>query len=262
MNFKHFSFLLIVAAAISCSSKKQEIVSPVLINYTVHSSIPHSVTSFTEGFIIHKGELYESTGEFGRSWVGIVNVKTGELDKKITLSRDFFGEGITILNNKIYQLTWREHTGFVYSLDSFKELKKFTYKSEGWGLTHDTKNLIMSDGTNKLQFLDTANFTVVKTLTVNYNNAPLNSLNELEYVDGFIYANIWQTELIVKIDASSGEVLGFLDLTALSRQAKLLNAKVDLLNGIAWHASTKSLLVTGKYWPMIYVLKLNDTSKI
>jgi len=230
--------------------------NPVLLNYSVHSSMPHSVNSFTEGFVIHKGELYEGTGEFGKSWIGILNIKTGEPDKKIILSDKFFGEGITILNNKIYQLTWREHTGFVYALGTYKQLQQFTYKGEGWGLTHDTKNLIMSNGTNQLQFLDTVNFSVVKTLTINYNNVPLNNLNELEYVDGFIYANIWQTEMIVKIDAASGSVAGFLDLTTLTRQAKMLNSNIDLLNGIAWHASTKSLLVTGKYWPLIYVLKL------
>jgi len=241
---------------VSCSPKKQEIKSPVLISYTVQSTIPHSINSFTEGFVIHKGELYESTGEFGTSWIGVVSVKTGELDKKITLKKEFFGEGITILNNKIYQLTWREHTGFVYDLKSYKELRQFTYKTEGWGLTHNSENLIMSDGSNQLHFLDTTDFSIVKSLTINYNNAPLNYLNELEYVDGFVYANIWQTDMIAKIDAASGEVAGFIDLAALTRQAKMINPKIDLLNGIAWHASTKSLLVTGKNWPMIFVLKL------
>jgi glutamine cyclotransferase len=247
----------LVVLSFACTRKSEvKIENPVLLEYSVHSSIPHSIKSFTEGFVIHHGELYEGTGEFGTSWIGVINVKTGEPDKKIVLSDKFFGEGITILNNKIYQLTWREHTGFVYSLDTYKQVRQFTYKTEGWGLTHDTKNLIMSDGSSTLHFLDTVNLAVVKTLEVMYNHAPLNSLNELEYVDGFIYANVWKTDMIVKIDAASGVVAGFIDLSALTRQARILNPKVDLLNGIAWHTSTKSLLVTGKYWPKIYVLKL------
>lgn len=248
----------VLAAGIFACTRTSEVKidNPVLLGYSVHSSIPHGVNSFTEGFVIHEGELYEGTGEFGKSWIGILNIKTGEPDKKIILNDKFFGEGITILNNKIYQLTWREHTGFIYALDSYKQLQQFTYKGEGWGLTHDTKNLIMSNGTNQLQFLDTASLTVVRTLNINYNNRPLNNLNELEYVEGFIYANVWQTEMIVKIDAASGIVVGFLDLTALTRQARMLNSKIDLLNGIAWHTATKSLLVTGKNWPLIYVLKL------
>ena len=256
-HLKRYSYFCVLAFLLACTTKKEvKIDSPVLLEYTLHSSIPHATSSFTEGFVIHKGELYESTGEFGQSWIGIIDIKTGQPDKKITLDKKFFGEGMTILNNKIYQLTWKEHTGFVYDLKTYKELRQFTYKTEGWGITHDGTNLIMSDGSNQLHYMDTVNFSVVKTVPVLYNAGPLNQLNELEYVNGFIYANIWQTDMVVKIDAAHGEVKGFLDLAPLTRQARMVNPRIDVLNGIAWHESTKSLLVTGKNWPFIYVLKL------
>jgi glutamine cyclotransferase len=242
---------------LSCTKErsKPEISNPVLIDYTVHRSFPHSVSSFTEGLLIHKGELYESSGEYGKSWVGIINIRTGEPDKKIRLSKEYFGEGITILNNKIYLLTYKEKTGFVYALDSFQELKRFSYETEGWGLTTDGKDLIMTDGSDNLFFLDTADLSITRKIKVTYNGNPVDNLNELEYINGYLYCNIWQTDLIAKID-STGKVVGFLDLSKLTQQARMINIKIDVLNGIAWHESSKSLLVTGKYWPFIYALKL------
>lgn len=230
-----------------------------LIGYSVVSSMPHDTKAFTEGLVIHDGKLYESTGE-SESWIGVVDISTGIAERKVELSSEYFGEGITILNEKVYQLTWKHKKGFVYNLNTFKLWQEFTYNTEGWGLTHDGTNLIMSDGTNKLQYLDTATLALTKTLTVKYKNETVNSLNELEYIDGFIYANVWQTNRIAKIDPATGEVKGFLDLSALVRQAGLSNGAVDVLNGIAWHPGTKSMLVTGKYWPFIYVIKLKEAT--
>jgi glutamine cyclotransferase len=158
----------------------------------------------------------------------------------------------------VYHLTYKQKTGFVYDLDTFKEVKQFTYKNaEGWGLTNDGTSLIMSDGSDKLTFLDTVNFSVTKSLAVQYKGQPIKNLNELEYVNGFIYANIWESNRIAKINSTTGEVVGFMDLTNLVSKTQLLKNDIDVLNGIAWHESTKTLLVTGKFWPLIYVLRVD-----
>lgn len=241
----------------SCTKneKKESTTKEDIIGYDVKSTIPHDTKAFTQGFVVHNGELFESTGQ-NNSWIGIVNVQTGLADKKVELESKYFGEGITILNNKVYQLTWQNKKGFVYDLKTFKKLREFDYTTEGWGITNDSTNLIMSDGSDQLSFLDTTSLSIVKNLKVTYQGVPVKELNELEYVNGFVYANIWQTDRVVKINVSTGEVVGILDLKALSSQARLINPNMDVLNGIAWHEKTKSFLVTGKYWPFIYVLKV------
>lgn len=249
---------IVVLAITSCSPKKETINNPTLIEYRVVNSFPHSKLSFTQGFVIHQGELYESTGQED-SWIGVVNIKTGEADKKVILEKDFFGEGITILNKKIYQLTWKNKKGFVYDLKTFETLKEFEYSTEGWGLTHNNAQLIMSNGSSKLLLLDTTTLQVSRTIDVTYSDQPITYLNELEFIDGYVYANIWQSNLIAKININTGQAEGFIDLSQLAQQVKLINPKADVLNGIAWHEETKSLLVTGKYWPFIYVIKLKDS---
>jgi len=189
-------------------------------------------------------------------------VSTGKLDKKVILDQRYFGEGIDILNNKVYQLTYQEHTGFVYNLKDFKKIKEWTYKSEGWGLTNDGTNIIMSDGTNQLHFLDTASLEIKKSVSVTDEQGPVKNLNELEFIDGYVYANVWQTNLIVKINPATGKVVGRLDLTQLYNDARNANPRMDVLNGIAWHPGTQSLLVTGKHWPHIYILKIDMAAKV
>ncbi|KYG74531.1 glutamine cyclotransferase [Roseivirga ehrenbergii] len=258
MRFLQLSILSLSLSIISCTPSKKDkysLANPELISYKVEQTMPHDSTAYTQGLLVHKGKIYESTGREG-SWVGIVDPSTGKPDKKVILDDKFFGEGITILNNKIYQLTWQQKVGFVYDLETFEQLREFKYNNEGWGLTHDGKNLIMSDGSNSLSFLDTASLAPIKKLNVTYKGVAVSSLNELEYVDGFIWANIYLKDQIAKIDANTGEVQGFLDLSDLTYRTRLLNPDADVLNGIAWHESTKSLLVTGKLWPLIYVLKL------
>jgi glutamine cyclotransferase len=222
---------------IACGGTKKEEVktqpeTPAL-SYQIKSTIPHDTEAFTQGFYVHNGELYESTGQAG-SWIGIVNVNSGKADKKVILSDEYFGEGITILNNKVYQLTWQNKKGFVYDVKTFKKLREFEYSTEGWGITSDGKNLIMSDGSHKLFYLDTTTLKSIKTLEVKYENAPMKELNELEYINGYIYANIWQTDRIVKINPANGEVVATLDLENLSNQAKMINPQMDVLNGIAY----------------------------
>jgi glutaminyl-peptide cyclotransferase len=251
---------VIISFTASCSKEKKggnPAADPLNIGYTVKGAWPHDIESFTEGLEIHGGQLYESTGEHGKSWIGVIDIKTGKPDKKVSLEEKYFGEGITILNNKVYQLTYKTKIGFIYDLKTFKKLGSFEYSNaEGWGLTHDNQHIIMSDGTENLTFLDTVTLKPVKTLEVRDEDGAVSEINELEYVDGFIYTNQWKTNLILKIDAQTGKVVGRIDLTAKADEIKLLNINADVLNGIAWHPSTKSLLVTGKHWPVIYILQL------
>lgn len=254
-------FLAVSIGFISCE-KKQESVTTPLIEFSVRSTMPHDVSAFTQGLVIHNGQLYESTGQEGTSWIGIVDVATGVADKKVTLESSYFGEGITVFNNKIYQLTWKNKIGFVYDLNTFKRIGEFYYPGEGWGITHDSTNLIMSDGTSRLTFLDTVNLKAVKFLDVYDSRGSVPLLNELEYADGYLYANIWQSSRIAKIDPVTGKVEGYLDLTLLRDQSVGRNPSADVLNGIAWHEGTGSLLVTGKFWPSIFVLRLKNESAV
>ena len=213
---------------------------------------PHSTTSFTQGLEFDGDQLFEGTGgrddQTGVSFVAKVDLNTGEVLEKKTLERKYFGEGITILGDNLYQLTWQEHTCFIYDKNTFEELKQFTYTGEGWGLCNDGKQLIMSDGSERLYFRDTANFLLKKTLEVYSNEGPIKGLNELEYVNGKIYANVYTTNMIVIIDAKTGAVTGKIDASLVALDYRK-GGKV--LNGIAYRESTKQLFITGKDWPSL-----------
>lgn len=233
------------------------------IHYSIINRHPHDVTAFTEGFLFHEGMLLESTGSPDNlpeteSVIGIVDLKTGKIDKKVELDRDiYFGEGIVVLNNKLYQLTYKNQIGFYYDAKTFKKLGQFNYENkEGWGMTTDGSSLIMSDGTHQLTYLDPFSLKPSKKLTVTENDFFVQHLNELEYVDGFIYANIWLTNSIVKIDASTGKVVGKMDLTGLTNEVKVTHPQIAELNGIAYNPENGHLYVTGKMWPTTYELKL------
>ena len=253
---RFFVFVCLLTLFIGCGKKSDKIEQSAIpaLEYSVVNSFPHDQSAFTEGLLIHDGQLWESTGE-KQSWIATVDIKTGKSNKKGQLDPKYFGEGMSILNNKVYYLTWQNHIGFVYDFKTFKEIKTFSYDTEGWGMTTDNKNLITSDGSDKIYFLDTLTLKPVKTLNVTSNGEAMTGINELEYVDGFIYANIWQTSNVIKIDAATGKVVGILDLAPLTAQARELKPDVDVLNGIAWHPATKLMLVTGKYWNYIYVIK-------
>jgi len=259
MNYNTMVILLLLSLLVACGgeNKKDDKKSNIEIPYKLKARWKHDTQAWTQGLLIHDGKLFESTGQ-KQSYIGIVDIKTGIPDKKIVLDDKYFGEGIAILNNKIYQLTWQNHVGFVYDLKTFEKVGEFKYSTEGWGLTHDNHHLIMSDGTEKLIYLDTTTFEPVKTVRVKDANGYVTKLNELEYMEGFILANQWETNRILKIDPQSGDVVGVLDLTALAQEAKLDNPRGDVLNGIAYHPTTKLLIVTGKFWPSAYVLQLNQ----
>ena len=225
------------------------------LSFNLIASFPHDQTAFTQGLVIHDGKILESTGQEG-SWIAEVDMASGMQNKKITLPNQHFGEGITVLNNKIYQLTWQSHLGFIYKAGTYEKIHEFPYETEGWGLTHDGENLIMSDGTNKLYFLDTLNLKVIKTIAVRIGNEPVKNLNELEYVNGFLFANQWETTYIYKIDPKSGKVLGRLDLSSLKSEIKRINPHADVLNGIAYDPKSKAFLITGKLWPKAYLIRI------
>lgn len=228
---------------------------PEKYGYELVNSFPHNETSYTEGLEFHDGFLYESTGENGKSMVYKNNLKTGKSVQSIKLADKYFGEGITILNNRIFQLTYKTKIGFVYNLENMALVDSFHFESEqGWGMTNDGQNVIMSDGTNVLTYLDPENYQAVKKIQVYDDKNPVVYLNELEYSEGYIYANVWTTNLIVKIDPKTGKVISKIDLDGiliLSNQEK----PVDVLNGIAIDPLTKKMYVTGKYYSKIFEIK-------
>lgn len=229
-----------------------------IIHFSVTRYFPHDTTSFTEGFLVHDGRFFESTGSpedlpQTRSLIGILDLETGKIDKKTELDKKYFGEGIAIVKDKIYQLTYKHKTGFIYDTGSLKEIGRFTYNNaKGWSLTTDGSELIMSDGTDSLNYLGLKDLHPTKVIRVTENGVPINNLNELEYIKGYIYANIWTTNYIVKIDPLNGKVIGKLDLTSLHFEAKNLNPTADVLNGIAYDEVSDKVYVTGKLWPKIY----------
>jgi glutamine cyclotransferase len=235
---------------------------PKQLSYTVTAVYPHEPTSFTEGLEFRDGFLYEGTGDTeykGISKLAKIDLKTGKDVQKINLSKDFFGEGISVLNGKIYQMTYKEQKCFMYDAKTFAKLKEFTYEGEGWGMTNDGKQLIMSNGSNNLYFRDPETFAVTKTVAVSNNYGPLANINELEYVDGFVYANVWTTNKIVKIDLSKGLVVAEVNLEdLLSKYApETAGTKIDVLNGIAYDNIGKRFFITGKYYPKIFEVKFN-----
>ncbi|MBA7546215.1 hypothetical protein ES705_38598 [subsurface metagenome] len=223
--------------------------------YKVVNTYPHDRSAFTEGLVFKDGVLYEGTGLHGYSTLRRVNLETGEILQIRELTPQFFGEGVTIYGNKIIQLTWQSHTGFVYDKYSFKLLQEFNYPDEGWGITHDGKHLIMSDGTETLHFLDPETFEEVGQIEVSANNIPVTRINELEYIQGEIYANIWQTERIARIAPLTGQVIGWIDLKGILSPEDH-SEKVDVLNGIAYDVKNDRLFVTGKFWPKLFEIEL------
>jgi glutamine cyclotransferase len=200
--------------------------------------------------------FYEGTGLVGQSTLRKVDPETGEVQQRYDLSPDFFGEGITIFGDKLYQLTWQSHVGFVYDKDSFELLQTFSYPTEGWGLTHDGERLIMSDGTANLYFWDPETLQEIDRVEVrDQQGQPITQLNELEYIEGEVYANVWRTDQIVRINPDTGQVLGWITLSGLLSTADLAQP-VDVLNGIAYDAETERLFITGKWWPKLFEIEL------
>jgi glutaminyl-peptide cyclotransferase len=222
--------------------------------YEIVRSYPHDRQAFTQGLVYRDGVFYEGTGLNGRSSIRKVKVETGEVLQIQTLDERYFGEGITEWRGSLVQLTYKTEIGFVYDLASFKQVKTFPYRGEGWGLTHDDTHLIMSDGSPELRFIDPGTLKETKRLTVRQDGRPVENLNELEYVNGEIYANVWTTERIVRISPADGRVTGVVDLSGLLSASE--RAGTDVLNGIAYDAAGGRLFVTGKLWPRVFQIKL------
>jgi glutaminyl-peptide cyclotransferase len=251
--------LVLSSCGDSSNSEKAADVDSTLLSYTVLSVLPHNAEAFTQGLVVHNNKLLESTGQEGSSWVGEVNPASGSHDKKIILDDKYFGEGITVLNNKLYYLTWKSRIGFVYDATTYQKIREFEYDpkiKQGWGLTHDGSQLILSDGTDKIHFLDTTDLKVTRTITVRDGNMAIKELNELEYINGYIFANVWQTNWIVKVDPKTGRVVGKLDLSRIGNEIRAQYPTADVLNGIAYDKNSGAILVTGKLWPKAYLIRI------
>lgn len=228
---------------------------PEHFTYEVIQTYPHNAEFFTQGLEFHKGFLYEGTGEIGTSGIYKTELKTGKILQSYKLADQYWGEGITIMNNRIYQLTYKHKTAFVYDLENIARVDSFAFSSiEGWGLTNDQKNLIMSDGTNVLTYIDPTTYKKVKSIQVYDDKEPIFYLNELEYVEGFIYANVYTTNLIVKIETATGKVISIIDMNGILKMTDTTKP-VDVLNGIAIDPTTGKMYVTGKYYPRLYEIK-------
>lgn len=228
---------------------------PARYRFSIVNSYPHDPEAFTQGLIYRDGFLYESTGLRGASSLRKVRLETGEVVQRIDLDSRYFGEGLTDWGDRLVQLTWQSNLGFVYDLASFDRLRTFSYPGEGWGITHDGRRLIMSDGTSVLRFLDPETFAEVGRLAVRERGLSVPNLNELEMVDGELFANVWQTDEIVIIDPQSGIVTARIDFSPLRRE--LGTDRVDVFNGIAWDREGRRLFVTGKYWPRLFEVEVH-----
>lgn len=228
---------------------------PEKYTYHVINTFNHSYKNYTQGLEFNNGYLYEGTGQYGESMLFKTNIDANETLQSIHLPDNVFGEGITLLDDKIYQLTWRSSIGFVYDKNSFKKLYDFNYPTEGWGLTNNGKELIMSDGSENIYFLDTEFMQQIRKLEVYDHQGPVKDLNELEYINGLIYANIYGSDKIVCIDTQTGKVIKSIDLSGILDK-KNVKHPIDVLNGIAWDKTKNRLIVTGKWWPKLFEIEL------
>ena len=223
--------------------------------YQVVNVWPHDSRAFTQGLVFRDGKLLESTGQEGRSSLRSVELETGKVLKKVDVPVPYFAEGLALLNNKIYQLTWQHGVGFIYDPQTLEKTGQFTYGGEGWGLTSDGRSLILSDGSNRLRFIDPDSFRVIKTIAVLDGKTPINELNELEYVNGEIYANIWHDDRIAVIDPQTGLVTAWINLSGLLHPGDVQDREA-VLNGIAYDQQSDRLFVTGKLWPRLFEIKI------
>jgi len=253
LNVKLTAFLL--AAALPLAAPAARAAIPVYA-FMVKHTYPHDPKAFTQGLYIHDGVLYESTGLKGESSIRRVQLETGRVLQKKDIAADYFGEGIAPVGKDIVALTWTSKTGFVFDAKTFNLKRKFSYTGEGWGLTSNDKEVFMSDGTAAIRVLDPATLAEKRRIEVSADGKPINMLNELEWVDGQIFANVWGSDVIARIDPATGKVVGWIDLTGLAGADWPPLGPDDVLNGIAWDSSRKKLFVTGKHWPKLFEIEL------
>jgi len=248
-----------LTAAALLGAAASAMAAPVF-TYKIVRDYPHDPKAFTQGLEYRDGFLYEGTGLNGRSWLRKERLETGEVLEQTSLSPDYFGEGITVLGAEIFQLTWQSHVGFVYGRASFRVERRFSYPGEGWGLTNDGRQIYMSDGSSAIRVLDPRTFAEKRRIQVRDGGAPVNELNELEWVNGEILANVWQTDRIARISPATGQVAGWLDCSGML--PSVFRSSPDaVLNGIAYDARTKRLFVTGKLWPKLYQIQIVPRSR-
>jgi glutamine cyclotransferase len=259
--FKIFFIGLIVSLGLFCTGYGLNFELPTAFKvipaytYRITNTYPHDQSAFTEGLVFEDGVLYEGTGLYECSNLRRVELETGKVLQIRELPNQYFGEGITIYKNKIIQLTWKSNLGLVYDKSNFELLQEFNYPNEGWGITYDGNCLIMSDGTSTLHFLDPETFEEISQIEVYENDIPVTKINELEYVQGEIFANIWLTERIARINPLTGQVTGWIDLKGILNPEDC-SEKVDVLNGIAYDTKNDRLFVTGKFWPKLFEIEL------
>ena len=259
MTQRSVRFCLLAAVLLltgcSCRAERQTTGSAPVSGVEVLRSWPHDPDAFTQGLVYRDGHLYEGTGLHARSSLREVELETGEVLRQVDLDSEYFGEGVALLHGKLYQLTWRSHVGFIYDATTFTREGRFDYTTEGWGLTEDGTSLIQSDGTSVLRFRDPATFQVQRTVLVTDAGREVPRLNELEYIHGEIYANVWGSDWIARIDPATGHVNAWLDLSGLLPPEERTGDE-DVLNGIAYDAQHDWLLVTGKLWPRLFALRV------
>jgi glutaminyl-peptide cyclotransferase len=280
MSIKRISYLLLASATLfmaSCggdetteektgeTTETTESLVPAVINYEIVKEYPHDHTAFTEGLQFVEGFLYESTGKYKESEVRKTELETGKVLQRTKMGDQYFGEGLAVLNGKIYQLTYQEHVGFIYDLKTLKQTGTFTFPNkEGWGMTTDGTHLVYDDGGHILYFMDPNTFEIVKSVEVRDERGQVHALNELEYIKGFIYANQWQTDYIYKINPATGKVVGRANLFDLRQKVgipyPLVNDETapEVMNGIAYDAAGNRIFVTGKNWPKLIEIKLDN----
>ena len=245
-------------ALLACSSMTMEARAQAKtprFGFKVVKAFPHDPTAFTQGLVFADGIFYESTGLRGFSTLRKVTPETGAVIQQVPVEERYFAEGLALVGNELLQLTWEEKTGFVYDKASLKRTRTFTYATEGWGMAYDGTKLVMSDGSSSLFFLDPKTQKLVKTLPVTDHGRPVQNLNELEFIKGEIWANVWQTDVIAKINPETGQVTGWIDLSGLLRR-EARGPEGDVLNGIAWDKAGDRIFVTGKKWPLLFQIEL------
>lgn len=230
---------------------------PPVQGYEIVATYPHDPEAFTQGLLMHKGDLIETTGRYP-STIRRVRLLDGEVLQRRELDLVYFGEGVTEIDGRLFSLTWQNGTGFIWNADDLSLQGQFSYPGEGWGLTDDGQRLILSDGTPVIRFLDPVTFAETGRITVTYGGRPVSRLNELEWIDGQIVANLWRQDLLVRIDPVSGQVVGVIDLTDILPEAERIDPTDDVLNGIAWDEASRRLFVTGKNWPKLFEIRLTD----
>lgn len=256
--FSRLALVLLTACCPFLSGQTSDQVSahpPQEYTFAIVSAYPHDTTAFTQGLAYRDGFVYEGTGREGQSSLRKVRLETGEIIQQVNLDPDLFGEGITLLNDKVIQLTWKSEIGFVYDLSGFHLLRRFSYSGEGWGLATDGRELFMSDGTSEIRVLDRETFQEKRRIRVHDGSTPVNQLNELEFVEGQIFANVWHSNRVARISPQTGDVVGWIDLTGLLSPMYRLEPEA-VLNGIAYDPVRKRLFVTGKLWPRVFEIRL------